>query len=339
MPERIGARTLRLDAVVTGSAAVGGKTEAEGPLGRQLDAVYPEADAGEKSWEKAESTLHADALTRAIAKAGLTPQQIDLHFGGDLLDQCIGTSFAARPLGMPLVGVYGACSTMALALGLAALAVDAGAAQTAVASTSSHFCAAEKQFRMPLEYGGQRTPTAQWTATAAGAAVVRRQGRGPHVRAVCIGRIRDYGVKDANNMGAAMAPAACDTITAFLRDTGTRPTDYDCILTGDLGAVGSELLLQLAQKEAGLQLAPVHRDCGLLLYDLKKQTKVGAGGSGCGCSAAVLCADILQKLGAGQLARVLFVGTGALLSGVSSLQNETVPAIAHAVLLEKETMV
>lgn len=336
MAKRIGTRTLQLDAVVTGSAAVGGKTEAEGPLGSRLDAVYPAADAGEKSWEKAESAMHADALTRAIAKAGCTPQQVELHFGGDLLDQCIGTTFAARPLGIPLAGVYGACSTMALTLALAALAVDAGAAQTAAASTSSHFCAAEKQFRMPLEYGGQRTPTAQWTSTAAGAAVLQKAGRGAHLRALCFGRICDYGVKDAANMGAAMAPAACDTIAAFLRDTNTQPDAYDMILTGDLGAVGSRLLLELAEKEAGLTLAPVHRDCGLLLYDRAAQPKVGAGGSGCGCSAAVVCAEILPKLAAGALGRVLFVGTGALLSGVSSLQNETIPAIAHAVLLEKE---
>ena len=250
---------------------------------------------------------------------------------GDLLSQCSGSAFCARDLGIPFVGLYGACSTMALSLALAALSVDSGAARIAAAATSSHFCSAEKQFRTPLEYGGQRPPTAQWTATAAGCAVIG-EAASPHIEAAAFGRITDYGVKDANNMGAAMAPAACSTIAAFLRDTKTQPEDFDLILTGDLGYVGSTLLRELMLKQEHIDITTRHKDCGLMLYRLDEQD-VNSGGSGCGCSAAVVCSHIVDELRAGRLGRVLFVGTGALLSAVSPLQGETVPSIAHAVLL------
>lgn len=254
---------------------------------------------------------------------------------GDLLNQCMGTTFGVREMQIPLAGMYGACSTMALTMGMGAVLTACGVVQTCVASTSSHFCSAEKQFRMPLEYGGQRPPTAQWTASAAGAAVLAAHGKGPQVRGVIFGRIVDYGVKDANNMGAAMAPAAADTIAAFLRDTDTVPGDYDIILTGDLGSVGSTLLRQILQKEYGIDIGTVHADCGMLLYDPDKQD-VHAGGSGCGCSAAVVCSYIMRRLREKSLQKVLFVGTGALLSGVSPLQGESVPGIAHGVLLCSE---
>ena len=241
MPVKQGKYTLSLPSApsVAGYAAVVGKKEGEGPLGAGFDYVYDDAAAGQKSWEKAESTMHGDAVNRALTKAGVTADEVDVAFAGDLLDQCIGSSFALRDSGMPFVGLYGACSTMALSLAAAAVCVDARIADIAVASTSSHFCSAEKQFRMPLEYGGQRTPTAQWTATAAGAAVVSRADSKAKIDKVIIGRICDYGVKDANNMGAAMAPAAAATIADFLNDTATKPEDYDMILTGDLGASGS----------------------------------------------------------------------------------------------------
>jgi len=318
--------------VITGSAAVGAKKEGEGPLGAEFDKIFEDATTGEATWEKAESALHREAVIRALAAAGASPSEADMIFAGDLLNQCTGTTFGIRELDMPFAGLFGACSTMSLSLALAGIMTDSGALRMAVASTSSHFCSAEKQFRMPLEYGGQRCPTAQWTATAAGAAVVEAQGDGPHIEAVLIGRIQDLGIKDANNMGAAMAPAACSTIIDFLRDTNTSPEEYDMILTGDLGSVGSQLLLELMQKQEGVDIGGVHADCGMMLYDLNGQD-VHAGASGCGCSGAVVCSYIMRRLKAGELKRVLFVGTGALMSPVSSLQGESIPSIAHGVLL------
>ena len=343
MAQRLGKYTLLLPKkpVISGYAAVAGKKEGEGPLADKFDFVYEDSAAGEKTWEKAESTIHGDAVRRAISKAGVTEEQVNMIFAGDLLNQCIGTTFGIRETGIPFAGVYGACSTMALSMAMAALSVDTSVAETAVASTSSHFCSAEKQFRMPLEYGGQRTPTAQWTATAAGATVIGQKKpensakkRIAFIDKIIIGRICDYGIKDANNMGAAMAPAACTTIADFLRDTNTKPEDYDLILTGDLGAVGSKLLCELMVKQENTDISGVHRDCGLILFDIAKQKDVGAGGSGCGCSGAVLCSEILPRIENGELRRVLFVGTGALMSSVSSLQNESIPAIAHGVLIE-----
>ncbi|MCQ2476056.1 MAG: stage V sporulation protein AD [Clostridia bacterium] len=338
MPERIGKYTINLlsGPAILGYAAVAGKKEGEGPLGNEFDYIYNDAAAGQNSWEKAESTMHSDAVRRAIAKAGKTPDDINIIFAGDLLPQCMGTNFGIRELNIPLSGVYGACSTMALSLANAAIWVDSSAADLAVASTSSHFCSAEKQFRMPLEYGGQRSPTCQWTATAAGAAVVGRGESGVVIEKAAIGRIIDLGIKDANNMGASMAPAAAATIADFLSDTGSAPSDYDMILTGDLGKIGSELLKDLLQKENGIDISAVHNDCGMMMFDANKQEDIYAGGSGCGCSGAIICSHILRRMNEGELNNVLFVGTGALLSSVSPLQSETVPGIAHAVLLRRK---
>lgn len=335
MPVRLGRYTLLLPSMpgISGYAAVAGKKEGEGPLGSAFDYIYEDGSVGEKSWEKAESVIHRDAINRAISKAGISTQDVDAIFAGDLLNQCSGTTFGIREMGIPFVGIYGACSTMALSLAVAAASVDSRICETAVASTSSHFCSAEKQFRMPLEYGGQRTPTAQWTATAAGAAVVSTKERKARIEKIIIGRIQDYGIKDPNNMGAAMAPAACSTIADFLRDTNTVPSDYDMILTGDLGSVGSELLCELMVKQENIDISAVHEDCGLMIFDIEKQKDTGAGGSGCGCSGAVVCSDILNRIESGELKRVLFVGTGALMSGISTLQSESIPAVAHGVLL------
>lgn len=337
MAERLGKYTIVLNShpSVTGYAAVVGKTEGEGPLKDEFDFVFEDDTLGEASFEKAESVLQKEAVTRALSKAGKTPDEVDFSLAGDLLNQCIGSSFGLRSLNMPFIGLYGACSTMALSLGLASMLVDCGAARVTVASTSSHFCSAERQFRLPLEYGGQRTPTSQRTATAAGASVVERKQSGkPAVDAVTIGRITDLGIKDANNMGAAMAPAAANTIADFLKDTSSSPSDFDMILTGDLGKVGSRLLCELLQKDRGIDIESVHADCGLLLYDTEKQD-VHAGGSGCGCGASVLNSYIMRRLESGELSRVLFVATGALMSPTSSLQGESIPSIAHAVLLSK----
>ena len=333
MPERKGQFTVTLSSrpTILGYAAVAGKKEGEGPLGRYFDYIFEDTTLGEKTWEKAESALQREAFTRALGKAGLSPSQVNYLFAGDLLNQSIASTFGLREYNVPLFGQFGACSTMAQTLAMSSIFVDSGAADLCCAVTSSHFCTAERQFRFPLEYGGQRTPTSQWTATASGAAVVGMGGGKVHVEAVCGGRITDLGVNDANNMGAAMAPAAADTIYNFLTDTNTRPEDYDLILTGDLSAVGSELLQELLQRK-GIDLGTRHADCGLMMYDRHTQD-VHAGGSGCGCSAAIVCSYLLSKMERGELHNVLFIGTGALMSTTSSQQGESIPGIAHLVQL------
>lgn len=319
---------------IIGHASVVGKAEGEGPLGKEFDYCYSDDTIdGCPSWEKAESSLQYEAVTRAIAKAGLTPDAINLIMAGDLLSQCIGTSFGIRELQIPFTGLYGACSTMALSMGLASVLVDSGALQNVVAATSSHFASAERQFRLPLEYGGQRPPSAQRTATASGASVISEsKSNTPSIEAVIFGKIVDLGIKDANNMGAAMAPAAAFTIGNFLKDTGTTPNDYDLILTGDLGKVGATLLIDLLKKDYSYDISSVYNDCGLMLYDIEAQD-VHAGASGCGCSASVVNSHIMRRLYEKDLNSVLFVGTGALLSTTSSMQGESIPSIAHGVLL------
>jgi len=335
MAKRIGRGTAELTSRVEllGQAAVGGQTEGQGPLGHVFAEIFPEARLGEKCWEMSETRLQQAAMRHALESASCAPEAVDLHLGGDLLNQCSATDFALRELGIPLAGLFSACGTFAQALAMGALAIESGAFGRVSACASSHFCAAEKQFRFPLEFGGQAPPTAQRTATAAGAAILGnavKDGVGPRISRVIFGKVTDLGVKNANEMGAAMAPAAWDTLRRFLQDTGVKPSDFDMILTGDLGGIGSLLLLELARAEAGLDLSGVHRDCGLLLYDTQAQD-AGAGGSGVGCSAAVLCGEIFPRLRAGSLRRVLFLGTGALLSAISPLQGESIPAIAHGV--------
>lgn len=338
MIARIGKYTIELNnkPTILGFASVVGKKEAEGPLGKLYDQCHSDTTLGETSWEKAESRLQNEAVNLALFKAGVKNTEIDCIFAGDLLNQCISSTFGLRGLDIPFLGQYGACSTMAQTLAMASVFVESGAAQHAVAVTSSHFCSAERQFRFPLEYGGQRTPTAQWTATGSGSAVVGtgepKQGNKISVEAVTFGRITDFGIKDAANMGAAMAPAAAQTLIDYLRDTGASPTDFDLILTGDLGMVGSELMEELLAKE-GIKISSVHNDCGLMIYDRMKQD-VHAGGSGCGCSASVLCSMILQQMSQGKLHKVLFMATGALMSPTSSQQGETIPGIAHLIYLK-----
>ena len=329
---RVGRGCLAFDRppALLGRAAVGGKREAQGPLGADFDKTFGDTSLGMDTWEQAEAQLQKEAVALALARAGLGPEDLDLIFAGDLLNQCISSTFGVMGYQVPLLGQYGACSTMAQALLLAALAVESGAARQAAAVTSSHFCSAERQFRLPLEYGGQRSPTAQWTATAAGCAVVGLSGR-VKVRGGLVGKIVDLGVKDPANMGAAMAPAAADSIARYLRDTGTAPGDYDGIFTGDLGAVGTALLYQLLAEE-GVHLQRVHDDCGLLLYDRQRQD-VHAGGSGCGCSAAVLCGHLLKRMEQGELGDILFCATGALMSPTSQQQGQSIPGVCHVVHL------
>lgn len=318
---------------IIGHAGVAGKKEGEGPLGKDFDMIFEDTTMGQQSYELAESAMLHDAIIRSLSNAGVAPSSVDFVLSGDLLDQCMGSAFALKDLEIPSIGLFGACSTMALSLCVGAMLVSGGA-NYAVAATSSHFCSSERQFRFPLEYGGQRPPTSQWTVTGAGSAVVARDGRGTQIKAVQIGTITDLGVTDANNMGAAMAPGAARTIADFLKDTNTSPQDYNLIVTGDLGYTGSTLLYELLEKEHGIKLKDIHKDCGMLIYDLKKQD-VNSGGSGCGCSASVLCSHILNQMDKGLLKKVLFVATGALMSPTTSKQGNSIPGIAHAVLLER----
>ena len=289
---------------------------------------------GEKTWEKAEATMQRRVLRRALEQAGLKPGDVDYVLAGDLLNQCIGSSFGLRELGIPFFGLYGACSTMGEALALASLLIDGGFAETVAAQASSHFCTAERQYRMPVPYGSQRSPTAQWTATAAGCTLLSAQGPGPYITHVTCGKIVDQGITDPNNMGAAMATAAYDTLRAYFADTHTGPADYDAIFTGDLGELGHEIVMDLFRQD-GVDMTRNYEDCGMLLYDRDRQD-MHAGGSGCGCSAAVFNGYLLTGLKQGRWRRILFAPTGALLSPTSSFQGESIPGICHLVCVSTE---
>lgn len=334
MYKKLGKRTLRLpsEPAVAGCAAVVGQKEGEGPLRACFDEISEDSYFGEKTWEKAESRMLRRCFELSCRKAAISPAALDFVFSGDLLNQCVSSAFAMRDSALPYFGLYGACSTMAESLALAALLLDGGFGRTACAVTGSHFCSAERQYRFPLEYGAQRCPTSQWTATGAGAVVLQSGGAGARVTHVTPGAIVDAGVRDANAMGAAMAPAACDTLLAHFADTGRGPGDYDAIFTGDLGALGHDLLQRLMADE-GYELGCTYMDCGVLLYDLRTQ-EVNAGGSGCGCSASVLAGHILPGMARGVWRRVLFAATGALMSPLTAQQGASIPGICHAVALE-----
>lgn len=333
--KRIGKRTIIFENKprIISYGSVVGKKEHEGPLSNEFDAYTTDSFFGEKSFEKAESKLQKTAVQTALDKAGLTPDDIDNIFAGDLLNQCIGSSFGLRSFGIPFIGLYGACSTMALSAGLAAVFIDSGAAERTVSVTSSHFCSAERQYRFPLNYGSQRTPTAQWTVTGSGALILGKDGGDIYISSVTFGEIEDLNIKDANNMGAAMAPAAAGTLLNFFKDTETKPDDYDIIFTGDLGYVGTNLLYELLERE-GIDIRCRHSDCGTLIFDREKQD-VHAGGSGCGCSASVLCSYIMHRLEKGDFGNILFMSTGALMSPTSSFQGESIPGIAHLLNIKK----
>jgi len=319
---------------ILASSAIAGKKEQEGPLAAYFDYVSTDTTFKQDSWEKAESKLQMLALDTACRKAGIHDRDIDALFAGDLLNQCICSSFAVRDTGIPFLGLYGACSTMAESLTLAGMMVNGTYAKVAAAVTSSHFASAERQYRFPLGYGGQRTPTAQWTVTGSGCILLGQLEQGPFLNSATIGTVVDYGVKDANNMGAAMAPAAYATIRAHFDDLRLSPSDYDLIVTGDLGAVGKEILLDLFRRD-GVGIGGVYDDCGTMIFDLQKQD-VHAGGSGCGCGTVVLCRYILRQMAKGKYKHVLFCGTGALLSPLSTQQGESIPVVCHAVSIGKE---
>ncbi|MDE7390259.1 MAG: stage V sporulation protein AD [Lachnospiraceae bacterium] len=353
MIKQLGTSTLEFTDMprVLGYAAVVGKKEGEGPLKDWFDKIFYDTSLGNKSWEKAESLLQCEAVSLALQKANVKKQMIDYIFAGDLLNQCVSSSYGLRDLEIPFLGQYGACSTMAQTISMASVFAESGAANACAAVTSSHFCSAERQFRFPLQYGGQRTPTAQWTVTGSGSVIVGaykdkafkigNEIAAPNgstelaeksqiaIRRICTGKIIDMGITDANNMGAAMAGAAADTIYKYFKDTGTTKDDYDMVITGDLGLVGTELLYELLDRE-NINLREKHKDCGLMIYNREEQD-VHSGGSGCGCSGSVLCAYFLNKMKNRELNNILFVATGALMSPTVVEQGESIPGIAHLI--------
>ncbi len=331
MASRLGKSTIVFNnrPAIVGYGSVVGKKEMEGPLSAEFDAHDLDSRFGEKSYEKAESRMQKIAVETALRKCSKSENDIDVIFAGDLLNQCVGSSFGLRGMGIPFSGIYGACSTMTLGLILAALSVDCGAANCAAAVTSSHFCSAERQYRYPLEYGSVRPQSSQWTVTGAGASVLSVGDGKPYIDKACFGKIADLGVKDANNMGAAMAPSAAGTLTEFFEDTSTKPDDYDAIFTGDLGKVGTDLLYILTEQN-GFCIRERHLDCGLLIFDRNRQD-VHSGGSGCGCSATVLNSYVFHRFEEGRYRNILFMSTGALLSPTSTMQGESIPGIAHLV--------
>lgn len=326
--------------LIRAGASVVGQKESEGPLGAFFDEVIDDPMAGKNTWEEAESEFQSRVVGHLLRKAVLDKQDIRYIFAGDLLGQLIATSFGLENFEIPIFGLYGACSTMGESLSLAAMTVSAGYADNVIAMTSSHFASAEKQFRYPLDYGSQRPLCATWTVTGAGGVIVSssdafKSDSAVRVAGITTGKIIDYGVSDSLNMGAAMAPAACEAIYGNLMDLEKGPDYYDAIYTGDLGSVGQTILIDLLKKK-GIDISGIHHDCGMEIYDSAKQD-THAGGSGCGCSACTLCAKILRDMENGKLKRVLFVPTGALLSTISFNEGKTVPGVAHAVILEHGT--
>lgn len=319
--------------VIKASAAVGGPFEAGGPLSDDFDVLHEDMWIGQDSFEKAEKTLLEEACTRAIEKAGIKKEDIQFFLSGDLMNQIISSSFAARTLGMPFLGLFGACSSSMQGLALGSLLVESGAARHVLAGTSSHNATVEKQFRYPTEYGAQKPPTAQWTVTGAGAAVLAPEGNGPRIASATIGKVVDMGMSDPYDLGGAMAPAAVDTIQAHSRDMGIDPFDYyDLVATGDLGRVGHELAGELLKKHKFNIPEDRFTDCGILIYG--EDQPVMAGGSGCACSATVTYGHFLNRMRKGELGRILVVATGALLSPLSYQQKESIPCVAHAVAIE-----
>lgn len=319
---------------ILSTAAVVGPFEGQGPLAEDFDRIHGDIILGQKSWEKAERVLLEESTQLACEKANVRKEQVNFLFAGDLMNQIISSTFAARTLAIPYVGLFGACSTAMESLALAALIVNAGAAHYALAATASHNATAEKQFRYPTEYGSQKPPTAQFTVTGSGAALLSNKSiGGPYVAAATIGRVIDMGITDPFNMGAAMAPAAVDTIQAHFRDFKRQPGYYDLIITGDLSKVGHQIAVELLKKHQIPMQQTEFKDCGMMIYNYDTQ-QVQAGASGCACSAVVTYGHLMKKLWSGELRKILVVGTGALLSPISFQQGESIPCIAHAVAIE-----
>lgn len=332
--KKIGSQTFKLNNPVTilETSSIVGKKEAAGPLAKFFDVCLEDEFFGEKTWEKAESKMIKTSIETVLKKSNLPVSSIDFLFAGDLLNQCISSSFGIRDFEIPFLGIFGACSTFVEGLILGSMLLDGGFGNYAVAATSSHFCSAEKQFRFPLELGNQRPPTSQWTVTGSASAVLAKDGVGPFITHVTPGKIVDKGIKDANNMGSAMAPAALSTILTHLKDTGRNPTYYDAIVTGDLGYIGKDIVLELSKAE-GYQLNSVYDDCGVLMFD-KENQDTHSGGSGCACCGTVFSGYFFKQLKEKKIKKMLLVATGALMNSTSTQQGESIPGIAHAVSIE-----
>ncbi len=333
MNSHIGKQTIVFEQppTILQTASIVGKKEGEGPLASYFDHILTDDYWGEDSWEKAESKLQKKTAELAMSKLGINDGEIDFILGGDLINQCVGASYAISGFDAPFFGLYGACSTMAESLILGSVLSSGGFCDNCLCITSSHFCTAEKQFRYPLEYGGQRTPTSQWTVTASGCAVLSKKGVGPYITCATPGKIVDMGISDINNMGAAMAPAAADTLITHFNDTSATPDDYDIILTGDLGIIGSDILCDIMNQN-GFDIYSKHKDAGKMIFDINKQD-VHAGGSGCGCCASVFSGYIFKMLKAKKINKVLIAATGALMNPMTVQQGMTIPSIAHAVVV------
>ena len=335
--KKIGMQTIIMENLpyILETSSIVGPKEAAGPLAKYFDKCLEDEFWGEKTWEKAESKIIKENVNALIAKSGIASSEIDYCFAGDLLNQCISSSFGLRETNLPFFGIFGACSTFVEGLCLGSVFVDSGAAQNVLCATSSHFCSAEKQFRFPLELGNQRPQSAQWTVTGSGAAILSNSNHGkecPRITYVTPGKIVDMGVKDTNNMGAAMAPAALDTLVTHFKDTGRKPSYYDAIITGDLGYVGKEILTELAETK-GYNIKNNYDDCGVLIFDKEKQD-THSGGSGCACIASVFSGYFYQMLKEKKINKILLIATGALMNSTSSGQGESIPGIAHAVAIE-----
>ncbi len=335
MAKKIGKSTILMEEspLIFSFGSVVSKKEGKGPLAQFFDIISEDPMFGQSSWEQAESQMQQDAIKFVLESSFTKSEEIDFLFAGDLLNQCTGTSYGVKNFKIPFCGLYGACSTMAESLSMASIFVDSNIAQKCLAMTSSHFCSAEKQYRFPVQYGSQRTPTAQWTVTGSGAIIISKNKEllknVLHIEAVTIGTIEDLGVTDVNNMGAAMAPAAASTILNYFKDTGDDKDEYDMIVTGDLGYVGSEILIDILKKQ-GLDISKNHSDCGKLIFNREPQD-VHSGGSGCGCSASVLCSYLLKSMQKKNIKKILFIATGALMSPTSIKQGQSIPCIAHLV--------
>ena len=332
--KKLGKQTIQFTnpPTITSTACIVGPKEGQGPLAKYFDQCLEDEFWGEETWEKAESKIIKETVNMAITKSEIPASNIDYCFAGDLLNQCISSSFGLRDLNIPFLGIFGACSTFVEGLIMSSIFIDGNAGNNSLCAASSHFCSAEKQFRFPLELGNQRPPSSQWTVTGAGSAVISKSGTGPFITHATIGKIVDMGIKDANNMGAAMAPAALDTIITHFKDTGRKPSYYDAIITGDLGHIGKEIVIELAEKE-GYNIKSNYNDCGVLIFD-KSSQDTHSGGSGCACCGTVFSGYLFEQLKEKKLKKILLVATGALTNATSTQQGESIPGIAHAVSIE-----
>lgn len=334
--QKIGSQTLKFDNKISilETASIVGPKESDGPLAKYFDKCLEDEFWQEKTWEKAESKIIKETVNMCITKSKLPASEIDYCFAGDLLNQCISSSFGLRELNIPFIGIFGACSTFVEALSLGSIFVDGGAAKNVIGAASSHFCSAEKQFRFPLELGNQRPPSAQWTVTGSGSAILSKNGNGPYITHATLGKIIDMGIKDVNNMGSAMAPAFVDTLIRHFEDTGRNPSYYDGIFSGDLGYIGKEIAIDIC-KSRGYNIKNNYNDCGVMIFNKEKQD-THSGGSGCACCATVFSGYLFNKLKQKKLNKILVIATGAMTNSTTSQQGESIPGIAHAIAIENE---